>query len=118
VVGDDHSPRFPDVWFLGFLDEDEDEITGSGYVRVPIDNNSATWGYDAELVAMVNLDPIGGGTPDADDWPDIHGVALFDESGQRVFTVLLGAPSVPAEGVPLGFEAGVLAISLPFGSSA
>lgn len=116
VVGDDHSPRFPDVWSLGFLDEEGDEIAGTGYVRVPIGNDSETWEYDAEIEAMVNLDPIDGGTPTGDDWPDIHGVALFDESGQRVLTALLLEPFVPVEDEPLGFDAGAISVSFGLGS--
>lgn len=118
IFGDDHSPRFPDVWHLGFVDENDDEITGSGYARVPVANDSDTWGYDGDSDAVANLDPIDGGTPTDDDWPDIHGVVLFDESGQRVFTAFLGAPTIPVEDEPLGIEAGALTISLPFGSSA
>jgi len=118
VVGDDHSPRFPDVWSLGFLDENGDEVEGEGYVRVPVNNDSDTWAFDSEIEAMVNIDPIDGGTPTAGDWPDIHGVVLFDESGQRVFTALVVEPYVPIEDEPLGFDAGTVSLSFGLGSGA
>ena len=109
VFGDDHSPVFPDVWFLGFLDAAGDELTQNGYERTAIPNTSDVWELDGDTVS--NLEPIDAGIPWG-AWPLIGFVVLFDATGAEIFRRELEEPYSAAEGVPVSFDAGGVVVSL------
>lgn len=109
VVGDDHAPTFPDVWFLAFYDENGDELTEAGYQRVAVPNTSQVWEIDG--ATATNLDPIDAGTPE-EAWPDIHFVGLLDDTGTPVFYTPLDDPYGPIEGQAVSLDAGGLTVSL------
>lgn len=96
VIGDDHAPTFPDVWFLALYDEAGDELTHDGYQRVAVENTSQVWQIDGDTAT--NLDPIDVGTPE-EPWPDIHSVALLDDTGTPVFHAPLPEPFSVGEAV-------------------
>lgn len=111
VFGDRHSDAFPDTWMLGWEDENGDEITGTGYVRMPVANTSAVWAWDDTV--LVNQVPLDGGTPTGTDWPDIHALILCDPSGGGViFRAILAEPVVPVEGTPVAVLAGAVTVSV------
>ena len=110
VFGDDHSAQFPDTWSLAWLDTTGTEITGTGYARVPVANDSTVWTVDGATVT--NLAAIDGGTPGASDWPDIYFVALYDAFGGVVITGELTAPVTPVSGTPVVLLAGDVVVSV------
>lgn len=109
VFGDDHSPLLPDVWSLAWLDATGEEITGTGYQRMDIPNDSVTWDVDSVVTNLVDID---GGMPTAGDWPTIHGVALLDTYGATVLSGVLAEPLEPVPSTPVVFEAGELTIGV------
>jgi len=110
VFGDDHSPQFPGTWSLAWLDTAQNEITGTGYARVPVANASALWAVDGATVT--NLEAIDGGTQGASDWPDIYYLALCDEFGDLVITGALTTPVTPVSGTPVVLLAGDAVVSV------
>lgn len=110
VFGDLHSPAFPDTWFLGWEDENGDEVTGTGYVRMPVENTTAVWVWDDGT--LVNQVPLDGGTPGADDWPEVHAMILCTPTGDVVFRAVLTVPVVPEEGTPLVLLAGDVTVGV------
>lgn len=110
VFGNDHSPQFPGTWSLAWLDTSGTEITGTGYARAPVANDSTVWGVDGATVT--NIAPIDGGTPGASDWPDIYSVALHDEFGDQVITAALTTPVTPVSGTPVVILAGDAVVSV------
>ncbi len=69
----------PATWYIGFLDADENELSGNGYARVAVTNDTTNFPSAASSSKTCQLAIE---TPEATggDWDEAEYIAFFDAS--------------------------------------
>lgn len=116
LLGDAHLSSVPDALYLGLSTTDPDtsitELSGDGYERALVPNDSATWPA-ASGAAKSNGRVILLAAATA-DWPEVGWWVLYDAatSGNVVASAALSAPVTVTTGRTPRFVVGSLTVSL------
>lgn len=98
----------PATWYVGLLKSGDTELSGSGYARVAVTNNSTNFPAAVAKQKSIAIDVT---FPEATaDWDEALKVGFWDASsgGNLKFKTLLDAPVTVLAGVEFSFNAGDL----------
>jgi hypothetical protein len=104
--GTDFTP--PATWYVALLDASDTELSGNGYARVAVTNNTTNFPTPTTGQNSISIEvtfPVATG-----DWTEAVKVGLYTASsgGTREFKTLLEEPATVLDGVEFFIPAGSL----------